>query len=188
MEEEKKKRARKFNITGGMPAAYKLYKEKHGKKAVGNKVYSNVCTLFNRKLSDKIIRESLEVRLFFRMGFLRIRATKLKVCLKDGKIDSNKTPIDWIRTLDLWEKTYGTRDRSKLKEIKNKKLVYHVNENTNGFIMMWYWDKRGCNVKNNRLYKFSPVKGGVSPDGYYYGRRGLAKWINNEERINEYYL
>lgn len=188
MEEEKKKYVRKVKVSRGLKDAYMFYKNKFPKKHIDKKKYTDICSLFNKKLSDKIIRESLEARLYFRLGFLRIRANKLKVKMKDGKIDTNRNPIDWPKTLDMWERVYGTRDKSVLKGIDNKKLVYHVNENTNGFIMMWYWDKRNSNIINNRVYKFSPVKGGVSDDGYYYGRRGLAKWINNDERINEYYL
>jgi hypothetical protein len=54
--------------------------------------------------------------------------------------------------------------------------------------MKWLWNKRYCKSNNKHVYNFNTVKGGITKDGYYSGRRGLAAWINNEERTNEYYL
>jgi len=62
----------------------------------------------------------------------------------------------------------------------------HTNEHTNGFVYSFNWDRRVCNIINQSMYSFCPVKGGISPDGYYYGRRGLAKWVVSEDRDNDY--
>lgn len=185
---EKKKYVRKVNVTGGMVDAYKFYKNKYPKSVIDGKTYVEVCTLFNRKLSNRIITQSFEFRVPYKLGFIRIKSMKLTVRIKDGKIDPKKKVVDWARTKKLWAQIYGTSDMSELKKISNKKLVIHTNEHTNGYTMKWNWDRRSCNVTNIRLYKFNPVKGTVSPDGYYYGRRGLAAWLNNDERTNEYYL
>lgn len=178
---------RKVNVTGGLWDAYKFYKNKYKKSVVDRKLYVTVCQEFNKRISDKIIRESTEFRLFNRLGFIRIKTFKLAIRIKNGKIDTQRNSVNWSKTLDLWEQLYGTRDRRALKDIPNKKLVIHTNEHSNGYSMKWYWDKRGCNIKNKTLYKFNPVKGGVS-DGCYYGRRGLSSWIQSDERTNEYYL
>jgi hypothetical protein len=185
---EKKKYVRKVKVTGGLPDAYKFYKKTHPKSVVDKNMYSLLCKEFNKRVSDKIIRESLEFRLFFKLGFLRIKAHKLLMRIKNGRIDTKKHTVDWMKTKEMWADIYKTSDPAELKKIQNKKVVIHTNEHTNGYIMKWHWDRRYCNVTNIRMYAFKPVKGGVTDDGYYYGRRGLAAWINNDERLNEYYL
>lgn len=85
-----------------------------------------------------------------------------------------------------WDKGWNVVS-DELKAIPDKKLIVHVNDHSNGYFNRWYWDKRLTNIKNQTAYSFSPVKGGVSKDGYYLGRRGLAQWTKDDERTNEYF-
>jgi hypothetical protein len=179
---------RSVKITGGLVDAYKFFKSKHKKSVIDKSTYTKICHEFNKRVSDKIIRESLELRIFHKLGFLRIKASKLSIRIKDGRIDTKKHSVDWAKTKEMWKKLYKTDDISSLKDIPNKKVVIHTNDHTNGYMMKWYWDRRRCNLKNIRMYSFRPVKGGVTENGLYYGRRGLAAWITNNERTNEYYL
>jgi len=185
---EKKKYVRKVRITGSLMSAYKFYRLKYPKSVINRRMFMILCMEFNKRVSDKMIRESLEFRVFHKLGFIRVRANKLTIRIKNGRIDTKKHAVDWAKTKEMWKEMYKTDDISTLKDVHNKKVVIHTNEHTNGYIMKWYWDRRYCNVTNIRMYAFKPVKGGVTPDGYYYGRRGLAAWISNEERTNEYYL
>lgn len=187
MAEEKKKYVRKIDITGGLYDAYKYYKKNNPKSKVQLKDYNNICQLFNKIISDKIVRESFEFRMLGRLGSVRIKAKKVEIKIKDGRIDSNRMPIDWKSTKDMWDKLYGGHTKDCLPEGR-KKVIVHTNENVNGYIMSWLWDKNKNRLTNKLVYKFKPVKGGISKEGYYYGKRGLAAWIKNDERTNEYYL
>lgn len=179
-------------ITGGLWEAFKLYKKDHPESSIDRKTYVETCKLINKTISNKIITESFEFRVPYRLGSLRIKTNKQTIKFTDGKLDTRKNPINWNATVSLWKETYPDMSMDEIKKIPNKKIIIHVNEHSNGYIMRWYWDKRVCNISNNSAYAFKPVKGpvteeGCTNDGYFYGRLGLSKWIKSEDRINEYY-
>lgn len=186
--EVRRKYSRDTKITGGIRHAYKFYKNKYKNSEINYDTYSEICYLFNKIISDKIITQSFRMRLFYNLGHIRIKAGKVKIKINNNKIVTTRHSINWVETKKLWQRIYETTDMEKLKNIKNKKLIIHVNEHSNGYIMRWYWDKHGIAKQNNSLYQFKPVKGGISPDGYYYGKRGLAAWIKNDNRTNNYYM
>ena len=185
--EEKKKYIRKVSITGGLYDAYKFYKKNNPKTKIKLAEYNTICQTFNKMVSDKIVRESMDFKLFNKLGSVRIRAKKVEIKIVDGRVDTNRMPIDWKSTKDMWDKLYGGHTKDVLPDGR-KKVIVHTNDNTNGYIMNWFWDKSRYGTTNQTVYKFKPVKGGISKDGYYYGKRGLAAWIKNDERTNEYYL
>ena len=180
---------RKHKVTGGLWDAYKFFKGKYPESQINRKTYVDICHLFNKKVSNAIIKNSIEFRLFNRLGLLRIKAFKRNLKFRDdGRIDTSRNSIDWAKTRQLWYQLYPGKTMSEIKHIPNKKVIIHLNEHSNGYSYRWYWDKRVCNFKNQTVYKFNPVKGGVSKDGYHYGRRGLASWIKDDERTNEFYM
>ena len=178
---------RKVKIDKTITDSYKSYK-KESKNTITKSRYNGICYKFNKKVSDKIIKESFEFKVPFGLGYLRIKANKVKLRVKDGKLLTHKMAIDWKATWVLWSRLYPNKTRKEIIEIPDKKLVVHVNEHSDGYIMRWYWDKRLSSVKNQTVYKFKPVKGGLTNDGYYSGRLGLAKWIKDPDRVNEYYM
>jgi hypothetical protein len=185
---------RKKVVHSNMSDMYEFYKSNY-KNPVSKSEFIKVCLFFNRALANKIITESFEFRMPYRLGKLRIKTGKQKLKIKDGKLDTKKMPIDWNTTKSVWREMYPglSWDKnwnilsSELKEIPNKKLVFHTNEHNNGYINRWYWDRTVANVKNYTAYVFKPVKGGIMDDEYYCGKRGLAAWIKNDERTNEYF-
>lgn len=180
---------REIKITGGLWDAYKFYKKKYPESTRELRSYVDMCHLFNKKISNSIIKNSTEFRLFNRLGLLRIKAFKLTLKFKeDGRLDTRKNAVDWPKTKQLWHDMYPDKTDEEIKAIPNKKVVIFLNEHSNGYTMKWYWDKRVCNFKNQTVYSFKPVKGGITKDGYYYGRRGLSWWIKNDEKTNEYYM
>lgn len=189
MEEEFKQREkydRKIKITGGLWDAYRFYKSIHPESKISRTEYVNICQSFNKRISHEIITKSIEFRCFYRLGFFGIRSYKRNIVFKNGKININKNPIDWVKTKELWAEMYPGKDKEQLSEIPNKKLVIHTNEHTNGYVYRWSWDKTLCNIPNNRIYSFKTVKGGITPDGFRYGRKGLSSWIISGDRDNEY--
>jgi len=177
----------RMKVTAGLYDAYKMYKERVGKNNIGRQLYSEICQEFNKRISDKMIKESLEFRMPYRLGFLRVKAIKQDVIIKDGRVDTTRMPIDWPACWEYWESIYPDKTRDEIKQIPDKKLIVHTNEHTDGYLMKWYWDRRQSNVKNHTAYKYRPVKGGITEEGHNYGRRGLSRWIRSEEKNNYYY-
>lgn len=174
-------------VTAGLYDAYYAYKKEVGRNGVDRKLYSDLCQEFNKRISDKMITESLEFRMPYRLGFLRVKAIKQEVIIKDGRLDTTRMPIDWPACRDYWNEIYPDKTWEEIKQIPDKKLIVHTNEHTDGYLMKWYWDRRQVNIKNYTAYKYFPVKGGVTDDGYFYGRRGLSTWVKSDERNNHYY-
>jgi len=166
---------RKYKITKSTRDLYNYYKDKC-KEPFEESLFKELLYELNKEISNLIITQAFEYRLPFRLGYIRIRKKKLKLKVKDGRIDTNRNMVDWKATFDYWEDKYGTRDKKQLKQIPDKKRIYQLNEHTDGDIMEWFWDKRLSNVKNNTVYKFKPVKGGYKYDKYI-GRLGLGEWI-----------
>lgn len=186
---EKEKYVRKITITGTLVDAYKMYRKANKKSVIDHKKYIEICHLFNKIVSDKIIRESMEFKIPHGLGTMRIKSVKHTFKTVDGKLDKRRSGVDWKKTKDMYSQMYGTNDWDELKDIPNKKVVIYTNEHSNGYTMKWYWARKNSCIFTNRLmYSVKVIKGGITPDGYYVGRRGLAAWIKNEERTNEYYL
>ena len=115
----------------------------------------------------------------FRLGTLSIKKNKLRLHVKDGKLEKNKLIIDWEKCWDYWHNEYPGKSRKEINAIKEKVVIYNINEHTNGYIMRWKWDKSTCNVHNQTVYSFRPTKR---------NRLALAAWIKSEERENDYFL
>ena len=189
MKEKQDKYVRNITITGTLVNAYRFYKKNHPKSVVDYKTYIDICHTFNKTISNKIITESMEFRVPFGLGTIRIKSIKNSVKIKNGVIETSRNTVDWHKTKLMYMQLYGTNDWEKLKDIPGKKVVLYTNEHSNGYRMKWHWFKRySYNFANKKMYIFTPIKGCLTTDGYYTGRRGLAAWINNEERTNEYYL
>lgn len=173
-------------VHSNMGDMWDFYRESNS-KPVDKHTYVDVCYAFNKGIADSIIRESFEFKLPFKLGKLRIRSTKQKIHIKDGKINTQKMPIDWNESKKMWREEYPGKTMEEIYNIPDKKLVVHVNEHNNGYINRWYWDKTLSNVVNSMAYSFKPVKGGVMNEEIYFGKRGLAAWIKDDERTNEYF-
>jgi hypothetical protein len=177
---------RDIKITKGINDIYKFYKDKFKEDAIDEKIFKSIFYTLNKEISNLIITRSFEYRLPYRMGYLRIKKRKLNLKIKDGKIETSRNLVDWVATWEYWHSIYPDKIHKEIKKIKGKKRIYQLNNHTNGDIMGWYWDKKISNVKNQSVYKFRSVKGGVFDDKYI-GRLGLAKWIKSDEINNEYF-
>jgi len=173
---------------------YDYYKERFGNK-LKYKEFKALCVDFNKLLSNAIITESLEFKMPYRLGSLRIRAKKQRIILRDGKADIQKMAVDWPSSRKMWQEQWPNLSMKEILEIPHKKVLVYTNDHSNGYIMRWYWDKRLAYTKNQNVYVFKTVKGEQDSEYYkqnpediiYYGRRGLAAWIKSDERTNEYF-
>lgn len=168
-----------IKITAGLWDAYKNYVKKTGVPRITRKEYVDICHLLNKKISEKIIKESLEFKIPYGLGFLGIRKTELKIRIKDGKLQKCKMVPDWETTWKVWNEEYKGLTNAEIRKLPGKTVVYHTNDHSNGYIMKWHWDKHKVKVHNQRLYRFKPTK---------QNRLDLATHIKSDYKQNDYYL
>jgi hypothetical protein len=145
----------------GISEIYKMYKEEGG--TLSRKDFSNVLGAINKSLVDLIYYENFHLKLPFGLGVLCIYIKKNKLKVDDeGNLVTYSMPVNWRETLNLWEKSKEAK--------KNKKLIFH----TNKYIANFTWDKRTCNVKNQRFFYFKTTK----PN-----RARLAELLRNSDEI-----
>ena len=178
---EKGKYKHKVSISCGLWDAFRDFRKKHKViyPDINREKYVNVCYLINQKISDKIIKESFEFKMPGKLGVLSIRKNKLKIFVKDGKLQKNKMIIDWGKTWEYWLQEYPGLTRKEINALEGKTPIYNMNEHSNGYIMRWHWDKLTCGVKNQTVYYFKPTKR---------NRLELASWIKSDDKENDYYL
>ena len=126
---------------------YKYYCETCGNKLGLSKTeFIDILKKLNDAKFDLIINEAWIFKIPSRLGLFRIRKRKTKFILdKDGNLDTKYLNVDYKATKDLWATDEEAR--------KEKKLIFHFNEHTDGYKFPWYWDKRISNAKNQSLYK-----------------------------------
>lgn len=143
----------------GLPEIYKYYKNKFSKREressafIDYKKFSSVIKDFNKELSRMIIEDGIEFKIPLRLGYVRIKKYKKKPQLKpDGTLDKKNMSINWEATKELWSTEYPGLNSHQLKEIPHKPLLYHLNEHTDGYGFMLYWNKKGSNAINRSVY------------------------------------
>jgi hypothetical protein len=171
----------RIKINSGLWDSYKDFRNRYKLvyPEIDRKKYVDLCHLINITLSDKIIKESFEFRMPARLGTISIRKNKIKIKVKDGKLEKNKMIVDWKKTWDYWNSEYPNKTRKEIAQIRDKVTIYNMNEHTNGYVMGWRWDKSTCNVNNQTVYVFRPTKR---------NRLELARWIKSDDRENDFYL
>lgn len=114
--------------------AYKDYKIQNKKGDILNidyKTYKNICLEFNARISEKIIEEAFEFKLFGGIGTIRI---------KKLKSSNTQKRVDW--------------DTTKKSNVK----VYHLNFHTDENYYKWFWHKNKTRFKNKTAYSFVPIR------------------------------
>lgn len=100
-------------------------------------------------LRDQILYQSRTVKLPYRMGYVSIIKQKPK------RYDGNSLRIDYNAT-----NKYG-------------KVIYHLNEHSNGYKYRFYWSKLQSAVINKSKYQLVATRS---------NKRELARIIKNKER------
>ena len=111
------------------------YKEYDDFYKVGYKKYRSICEDFNKLIIDEILLKAKEFKMPYRLGSLRI--LKKEMNYSAGK---NKLKINWFETN------------------KNKTVIYHLNDHTDGFNYRWFWSKKKAIVKNKTIYSFQATR------------------------------
>jgi len=121
--------------------SYKLYKE-IVENPVDIKVYLLLAADYNKFLIDKVLAGK-EVTLPSRMGTLSIVGRKTKIRFDDDGHVVGLAP-DWVKTKALWDNNPQAK--------KERKRVFHLNEDTGGYRYKFLWSKRNVLVENKTLY------------------------------------
>lgn len=125
---------------------------------ISRKKYIELVREYNDEILKLIIYDGLDYLFHWRLGSLRIRKRDNSLKLgKDGEV-ANKLKVDWPKTHKFWAQKYPGKSFEELKEIKDKPLIYYLNEHSDGVVGRWFWDKITCNIPNQSAYTFRPVR------------------------------
>lgn len=132
---------------------YKFYKEVNGAKALPKATVKEIYRRLFPEIVKLIIFENLDFRMPARLGYIRIKKklTEPKID-EEGNLDTRSLSINWKKTKRFWQKLYPGKSGKELKLIKGKPLIRELNESTDGYRMIWFWDKTTSNVKNQNAY------------------------------------
>ena len=168
----------------GLPEIYTFFKKKFSKEEKESSAFidytkfSAVLKEFNLGLTEMIIDEATEFKLPLQLGYVRIRKYKKKLKLKeDGSIDKQCMSVNWKETKLYWEELYPGKTNGELKEIRNKPLIYYLNEHTDGYGFLLYWNKKGSNAINRSVYSMVLT---------FSNNRHLAQVLKGDKKIDYY--
>lgn len=132
--------------------SYKEYKHKHAPKHiqyVDEKMYKKIINSFFKKLIERLISKGVRIKMPSRLGAFQCMQQKNK-----------KKKVDYYNT----NKIYGEHNK---KNPGDKKIIYHNNIITNGFIPIFHWHKyNDANFKNKRKWHLKLSRNNVRPNKY----------------------
>lgn len=138
---------------------YKFYKNKYGNEALSRKIFMRVLKGILPELILLMIFENFEFSMPARLGTLRIKKKLVEPKLdENGELDVRSLSINYKKTKELWMKLYPGKSPEEIKKVKNKPLVRELNEHTDGYRFIWYWDRLTCNVPNQSAYSLDMTR------------------------------
>lgn len=149
---------------------FKFYKKAFKEDSVSQSLHSKVLNSFNKKLVRSILTDAFEYILPHRLGVLRIKKYKPQLLDKDGNLRKHKLKPNWKATNELWERSEEAR--------KNKKLVYHTNEHSDGYQYKWHFSNYRSTCTNKSAYCFIPSRT---------NKRAITELVTDEEFTGDYY-
>lgn len=119
---------------------YKRFKAENPSIDISFKEYDALLRSINLEYSIRILETGNVVKLPYGLGGLSINKKKGKKIYSDGNGDHICLPVNWKETL------------------KEKKVIYHFNEHTDGFHCKWYWIKSMSKIKYKEIWSFRICK------------------------------
>lgn len=154
----------------GMPEFFKAFKDKYpkGECPVDANLFRKITADYWDQIGDAMIYDNYEVKFPIKFGYLKIVKEKRKT--KFYKDKAINLLVDWGATNKLWKENPEAA--------KAKRLMYNINEHTDGYMIKFWWDRRTSTVKNLSAYCFkmnrtkarklaTAIKGGDSNIDYY---------------------
>ena len=128
-------------------SSYKRY-SKEVEKPVEIKDFVSIANGYMEFLINKVL-EGEEVTLPARLGTLFIQGVKKKLAFnKDGV---PMLPPNWSETKKLWDRNPDAK--------ATRKVVYCLNEETNGVVYKLHWSKNRVPIENKLYYNFLLTRG-----------------------------
>lgn len=145
----------RIKIDKGTYDAYKFYmnsvKDLPEIYHIDRKKFGNIIKDIHSEIIKKILYESCYFRMPCGLPSIRVRKYKRKVRFKeDGSIDPKSLAINWLATRKLWEENKEAKEK--------KKLVYFINDHTDGYSANIIIEKYSANVPNLSVYRFKPSR------------------------------
>lgn len=122
-----------MRINKGERGIYDMYKYYlcNTSNGVTFEVFREIVFKHNKYLAEEIISKGTNIRLPNRLGYIRVRKTKMNY--KNLKFD------------------YGTYNKTGVK-------AFHLNEHSDDFKARVLWNKQKCIVKGKRPWSFTPSR------------------------------
>lgn len=128
----RKGKPNRIKIDYTLKHAYQYYKDNvELKLQLPEKVFIRLCKECNTILMNKIVLDSDAVSMPGRLGEIRIAKRPMEIA-------KNRIRVDWFNSK------------------KAGKLIYHLNEHSNGWRYRWYWTKP--KLPNGGMYSFTAVR------------------------------
>jgi len=131
-----------IKTTLNIRSAFKRYKEE-SEKPVEIKEFISLSNEYMEFLMNKVI-EGEEITLPARMGTMFIQGTKKKLAFNKKGIPM--LPPNWAATKKLWDSNPEAK--------QTKKIVYCLNEETDGIVYKVVWSKNRVPIENKLYYNF----------------------------------
>jgi len=121
--------------------------------------YGIIVAEYYAAISKTIIYDALSYYNSFKMGAVEIVKYELNLLDEKGELRRQALKVDWQATKDNWKVVYGKNTSvAELKLIKDKPLIYHTNDHSDGMSYRWLWDRRSATMKHQAKYMFKPVR------------------------------
>jgi len=123
-------------------SSYKRYSEEM-RTPVEGKEFISIANGYMEFLIQKVL-EGEEVTMPARLGSLFIQGVKKK--LKFNRDGVPLLPPNWAKTKELWDRNPEAK--------ATKKIVYCLNEETDGVVYKLHWSKNRVPIENKLYYNF----------------------------------
>ena len=131
---------------------YKYYKNNAKESVISQSLYNSFLKDLLIAFSESIVKLGLELKIN-KVGKIRIRSKKLHFFDKHGN-RSKSLKVDWQSTWEYWNKKHSDLSKEEIVNLKNKQVIYHQNDHTNGEFYEHYWDKLTNTLKYKSFYVF----------------------------------
>ena len=155
---------------------YKFYVNKV-KNPLSYTVFSKIIQEVNKNCIYKLALTGGEFRMPYGTGVLYVAKRKINLKLNpDGTVYLKNLKVDWKKTKELWEKRYPGISAEDIVKIKDKPKVFYLNEHSNKYRMVYNWDRKTCNMKNQSLYLFRVARTLKSEVAKYFVESGNTNY------------
>lgn len=127
-------------------------------KGIKERYFTKILRKFNSRVADKIIFEGFSYNMPS-LGKIQVIKYKPRIRVdKEGNLIRKGLAPNWNKCWKVWEEEYGKpydnmQDNLRFwKSIKDKPLVFHNNNHSDGYRCKFYWLRETSTVKHQSLY------------------------------------